>query len=243
VTIADRQDRPVVLELACANRIYGQGANAVAALRDVDLKVHEGEFVTIVGPSGSGKSTCLNILGCLDMPTSGQFFLAGRAMHRLPPEERALLRRDNLGFILQNPHLIGRMTALHNVELPLIYRGLSRDERGARARAALEAVGLAHRVTHLPDELSGGQQQRVAIARAIVSKPRILIADEPTGALDTVTSGGIIDLLFELNRTMRLTVVMVTHDPSIAERSPRVCVFRDGRLVADEVRRRRAHAC
>ncbi|MEQ1712360.1 MAG: ABC transporter ATP-binding protein [Hyphomicrobium sp.] len=237
-----RTDRPVLLELAAASRVYGRGEGTVVAMMDVDLPIREGEFLTIVGPSGSGKSTCLNILGCLDLPTSGHYFLAGEAMSMLRPEARAVMRRDNIGFVLQNPNLIARMTALHNVELPLVYRGLSRSERRTRARMALESVGLGDRVGHHPDELSGGQQQRVAIARAIVTNPRILIADEPTGALDTVTSAGILNLLFELNRMMRLTVVMVTHDRSIAERSPRVCVFRDGRLVSDEIRGRSLHA-
>lgn len=242
MSIRERADRPILLELSGATRAYGRGSGTVIALRDVDLTIREGEFVTIAGPSGSGKSTCLNILGCLDMPTFGTLRLAGQKLGELSPEQRATLRRDYIAFVFQSPNLIGRMTALENVELPLIYRGLWRDERRQRAKQALESVGLGPRTTHRPDELSGGQQQRVAIARAIVSRPRILIADEPTGALDTVTSAGILDLLFELNRTMRLTVVLVTHDQSIAERSPRLCVFRDGRLVSDELRKRRAHA-
>jgi putative ABC transport system ATP-binding protein len=236
-------DRPVLLELSGVTRTYGRGTGTVVALRDVNLTIREGEFVTIAGSSGSGKSTCLNILGCLDMPTLGSYRLAGEKMADLPPERRATMRRDYIAFVLQSPNLIGRMTALQNVELPLIYRGVGREDRRQRARHALESVGLGPRTNHRPDELSGGQQQRVAIARAIVSQPRILIADEPTGALDTVTSAGILDLLFELNRTLRLTVVLVTHDQSISERSPRLCIFRDGRLVSDERRRRHAHAC
>lgn len=239
----DRSGRPILLELSGATRAYGRGTGTVIALRDVDLAIREGEFVTIAGPSGSGKSTCLNMLGCLDVPSLGTFRLAGEKMTDLSPERRASLRRDYIAFVLQSPNLIGRMTALQNVELPLIYRGLAREERRLRAKQALEAVGLGTRTNHRPDELSGGQQQRVAIARAIVSKPRILIADEPTGALDTVTSAGILDLLFELNRVMRLTVVLVTHDQSISDRSPRLCIFRDGRLVSDETRKHRAHAC
>ncbi len=237
-----RSHSPVLLDLNGVTRSYGRGSGTVIALRDVTLTIREGEFVTIAGPSGSGKSTCLNILGCLDMPTLGIFRLAGQKMAELSPERRASVRRDYIAFVLQSPNLIGRMTALQNVELPLIYRGLGREERRQRAKEALGSVGLGSRTTHRPDELSGGQQQRVAIARAIVTQPRILIADEPTGALDTQTSAGILDLLFELNRTMRLTVVLVTHDPSISERSPRLCIFRDGRLVSDEVRKRRAHA-
>lgn len=243
MSIGDRHDWPVLLDLSGATRAYGRGSGTVVALRDVDLTIRQGEFVTISGPSGSGKSTCLNILGCLDMPTLGTFRLAGQKMAELPPERRATMRRDYIAFVLQSPNLIGRMTALQNVELPLIYRGIARDERRQRAKQALECVGLGSRTTHRPDELSGGQQQRVAIARAIVCNPRILIADEPTGALDTATSAGILDLLFELNRIMRLTVVLVTHDQSISERSPRLCIFRDGRLVSDETRKRRAHAC
>ena len=239
-----RQDgRPILLELVAASRVYGRGNGKVVAMTDVDMTVREGEFLTIAGPSGSGKSTCLNILGCLDLPTSGDCVLAGQAMTRLAPERRAVVRRDNIGFVLQNPNLIARMTAMQNVELPLVYRGESRAVRRKRALTALEAVGLGNRVGHRPDDLSGGQQQRVAIARAIVTEPRILIADEPTGALDTVTSAGVIELLFMLNRTLRLTVVMVTHDRSIAERSPRLCLFRDGRLVSDESRERTLHAC
>ncbi len=239
----DDRGRPILLELSGATRAYGRGPGTVVALRDVDLKIHEGEFVTITGPSGSGKSTCLNILGCLDMPTLGIFRLAGQSVVELTPEQRARVRRDHIAFVLQSPNLIARMTALQNVELPLVYRGSTREERSGLARQALEAVGLGSRTTHRPDELSGGQQQRVAIARAIVTKPRILIADEPTGALDSVTSAGILDLLFELNRTLRLTVVLVTHDQKISERSPRLCVFRDGRLISDEMRKRRTHAC
>jgi putative ABC transport system ATP-binding protein len=238
----EHDSRPKLLELVGVSRTYGHGSGTVTAIRDVNLTVREGEFLTIAGPSGSGKSTCLNILGCLDMPSSGSYVLAGQQMEQLTSEKRALLRRDHIAFVLQSPNLIGRMTALQNVDLPLIYRGLSREDRRQRAQHALEAVGLGHRLTHRPDELSGGQQQRVAIARAIVSKPRILIADEPTGALDTVTSAGVLDLLFELNHTMRLTVVLVTHDQSIAERSPRLCIFRDGQLVSDNIHRRRAHA-
>ena len=242
MTRARQGQRQVVLELARASRVYGRAGSTVPALRDVDLVVTDGEFLTIVVPSGSGKSTCLNLLGCLDAPSEGEVFLCGRATSRLAPEDRAALRRDHIGFVLQSPNLIARMSALQNVELPLVYRGVDRVTRRARAQETLRAVGLGSRLTHAPDELSGGQQQRVAIARAIVAEPRILIADEPTGALDTVNSAAILNLLHELNGALGLTIVMVTHDPSIAERSPRVCVFRDGRLVADEVRGRRAHA-
>lgn len=242
MTCMDIRTRPVVLELVKASRVYGQGASAVMAMRDVSISIREGEFLTIAGPSGSGKSTCLNILGCLDTPSSGTVFVVGSAVTQQSVEDRAIIRRKHIGFVLQSPNLIVRMTALENVELPLIYRGYSKSERRRRSQQALHAVGLGNRTAHLPGELSGGQQQRVAIARAIVARPRILIADEPTGALDSITSNGIIDLLYELNRDQRLTVVLVTHDRSIAERSPRLCNFHDGRLVADQKQWRRDHA-
>jgi putative ABC transport system ATP-binding protein len=238
----DRIVRPNVVRLSAVSRVFGEGSNCVKAMRDVDLEIDEGEFVVIVGPSGSGKSTCLNILGCLDTPTSGQFRLFGNSTNAMPPERRAMLRRDNIGFVFQSPNLIGRMTALRNVELPLIYRGARRNDRNERACRALQAVGLDQRLSHRPHELSGGQQQRVAIARAVVTSPRLLIADEPTGSLDSVTGSGIIDLLFKLNRTMGLTVVLVTHDQKVADRSPRVCTFRDGLLVSDVSRRTPAYA-
>ncbi len=194
----DDRGRPILLELSGATRAYGRVPGTVVALRDVDLKIHEGEFVTITGPSGSGKSTVLNILGCLDMPTLGIFRLAGQSVVELTPEQRARVRRDHIAFVLQSPNLIARMTALQNVELPLVYRGSTREERSGLARAGARSRRPWISNDPRPDELSGGQQQRVAIARAIVTKPRILIADEPTGALDSVTSAGILDLLFEL---------------------------------------------
>lgn len=239
--MASDRNTPLV-ELIGASKIYGKGATAIPALSNVYLKIGPGEFVTIVGPSGSGKSTCLNILGCLDMPTSGRVLLGGRDVSALSPTERAGYRRDHIGFVFQGPNLIPRMSALRNVELPLVYRGVSREERRRRAASALEAVGLTNRMLHLPNELSGGQQQRVAIARAIVGRPRLLIADEPTGALDSKSGGAILALLGKLNRQSSLAVAMVTHDASIATQAPRQIMFQDGVLISDETRRHSSHA-
>lgn len=232
----------VLARLVRASKVYGTGATAVHAMRNVDLAVSEGELVTIVGASGSGKSTCLNMLGCLDVPTSGSLVVDGSDIVRASGEQRAQVRSRAIGFVFQGANLIPGMSALRNVELPLIYRGFARAERIARAKAALAAVGLGDRLSHLPAQLSGGQQQRVAIARAIVSRPRLLIADEPTGALDSRTGGEILGLIEELNRARGIAVVMVTHDPAIAERNPRLVVFRDGEVVRDETRWRRTRA-
>ena len=232
----------VLARLVRASKVYGTGAPAVHAMRNVDLAVSEGELVTIVGASGSGKSTCLNMLGCLDVPTSGSLGVDGSDIVRASGEQRAQVRSRAIGFVFQGANLIPGMSALRNVELPLIYRGFARAERIARAKAALAAVGLGDRLSHIPAQLSGGQQQRVAIARAIVSRPRLLIADEPTGALDSRTGGEILGLIEELNRARGIAVVMVTHDPAIAERNPRLVVFRDGEVVRDETRWRRTRA-
>lgn len=232
----------VLARLVRASKVYGTGATAVHAMRNVDLAVSEGELVTIVGASGSGKSTCLNMLGCLDVPTSGSLVVDGSDIVRASGEQRAQVRSRAIGFVFQGANLIPGMSALRNVELPLIYRGFARAERIARAKAALAAVGLGDRLSHIPAQLSGGQQQRVAIARAIVSRPRLLIADEPTGALDSRTGGEILGLIEELNRARGIAVVMVTHDPAIAERNPRLVVFRDGEVVRDETRWRRTRA-
>ncbi len=228
-----RSRPPVILELRGACRVYGAGPTAVTALRDVDLAIETGEHVAIVGPSGSGKSTCLNILGCLDAPTSGLALIDGWEIARAGPDERAQIRRDTIGFVFQSPQLIAGMTALANVELPLVYRRVPRAERTRRAREALTMVGLADRTMHRPQELSGGQQQRVAIARAMVGRPRVLIADEPTAALDTRTGDTILALLTELNRRSGVALVIVTHDRAIAAAAPRIVTFRDGRLVSD----------
>ncbi|MCU7918868.1 MAG: ABC transporter ATP-binding protein [Candidatus Thiodiazotropha sp. (ex Epidulcina cf. delphinae)] len=222
-----------MIELRSVYRIYGRGEAEIRALAAVDLAIHPGEFVAVMGASGSGKSTCMNIVGCLDTPTSGAYLFQGVDTGGLSRDQRALLRRHYLGFVFQGFNLLDRTTALENVELPLIYRGMQRSERHARARRALDKVGLAGRERHTPAELSGGQQQRVAIARAIVSEPAILLADEPTGNLDTQRSHEFMRLLVELNREEGLTVVMVTHEADMADYAQRIIRFRDGRVESD----------
>ena len=214
-------------------KTYGQGPAAFQALSGVDLVIDAGEFVAIMGPSGSGKSTAMNILGCLDTPTSGSYRFQGLAVEQLDRKQRALLRRHCLGFVFQGFNLLARTSALENVELPLIYRGAPAAERHAAARAALAQVGLAGREKNTPGELSGGQQQRVAIARAIVTEPTVLLADEPTGNLDTRTSMEIMELISGLNRDRGITVLMVTHEPDMAEFARRVVRFVDGRVESD----------
>ena len=208
----------------------------VRALASVDLEIEAGEFVAIMGPSGSGKSTAMNILGCLDQPSSGRFMFNGLDATNLSQDARALLRRNYLGFVFQGFNLLKRTTAIENVELPLIYKGVARRERQERALHALHLVGLAGREHHRPNELSGGQQQRVAIARAIVSDPQVLLADEPTGNLDTARSHEIMELLAGLNETRGITIVMVTHEADMAAFAKRTLRFMDGRLAADDVR-------
>ena len=222
-----------LLEFRAVSKVYGSGASVVNALSNVDLIIEAGEFVAIMGPSGSGKSTAMNILGCLDTPTSGDYFLSGTEVGRLPHNARALIRRHMLGFVFQGFNLLARTTALENVELPLIYRGLPAAERQKLAARALERVGLAGRGHHTSGELSGGQQQRVAIARAIVTDPVVLLADEPTGNLDTKTSREIMDLVTSFNRDQGVTVVMVTHETDIAAYARRILRFVDGRLESD----------
>jgi putative ABC transport system ATP-binding protein len=226
------------IELRGVTRIYGRGASEVRALDGIDFTVRSGEFVALMGPSGAGKSTCLNILGCLDRPTRGAYLFQGVDVARLSRRQRARLRRNFIGFIFQGFNLLNRTTALENVELPLIYRRIPRRERHSRARAMLELVGLAGREHHTPGELSGGQQQRVAIARAMVSDPAVVLADEPTGNLDTATSAEIMGLLARLNRERGLTVVMVTHEADIAAFADREVYFRDGRIFSDRQRPR-----
>ena len=221
-------------------RTYGKGHAEVRALAGVDLQVHDGEFVAVMGPSGSGKSTAMNILGCLDVPTGGAYRFRGTDVGALTRQQRALLRRYYLGFVFQGFNLLNRTSALENVELPLIYRGMGAAERHKRARAALAAVGLSGWGTHTPAELSGGQMQRVAIARAIVAEPSVLFADEPTGNLDTARSIEIMDLLVGLNRERGLTVLMVTHEPDMAAYASRIIKFRDGHVESDE-RTERTH--
>jgi putative ABC transport system ATP-binding protein len=204
------------------------------ALRGIDVRVDEGEFVAVMGPSGSGKSTCMNILGCLDTPTAGAYLFQGMDVGKLSRDQRALLRRNYLGFVFQGFNLLDRTSALENTELPLIYRGIPPDERRKRARRALEAVGLKGWETHTPGELSGGQQQRVAIARAMVTNPKVLLADEPTGNVDSVRSLEIMELLTGLNRERGITIAMVTHDPDMAAYAKRVIHYLDGIIDSEE---------
>ncbi len=219
-----------LIEFTSVSKIYGTGAAMVRALDGVDFHISEGEFVAVMGPSGSGKSTCMNILGCLDVPTNGTFRYKGVDVGKLTPDQRALLRRHYLGFVFQGFNLLNRTTALENVELPLVYRGVFRRTRRLMAAKALAAVGLEGRENHSPGELSGGQQQRVAIARAIVSEPRVLLADEPTGNLDSGRSREIMELLCDFNRARGLTVVMVTHESDMAAYAGRRIHFMDGRI-------------
>ena len=224
-----------LIELRGVTKTYGAGALAFQALKGVDLRIGQGDFVAIMGPSGSGKSTAMNTLGCLDRPTTGEYLFRGAHVEQLSRDERALLRRKYLGFVFQGFHLLARTTAQENVELPLLYRGEGAARRHAAARAALASVGLQGREGHTPAELSGGQQQRVAIARAIVTQPTVLLADEPTGNLDTQRSQEIMELLSALNRERGITVLMVTHEPDMAEYAQRTVRFVDG-LIADDTR-------
>ncbi len=214
-------------------KTYGHGEATVNALAGVDLEIERGDFVAIMGPSGSGKSTAMNIIGCLDTPTRGLYAFEGIDAGRLDRGRRAILRNLYIGFVFQGYNLLARTTAAENVELPLVYRGVAARERRARALAALDRVGLTGRENHTPAELSGGQQQRVAIARAIVSEPTLLLADEPTGNLDTARSHEIMELLIELNREKNLTVVMVTHEADIAAYAERQLKFLDGKVASD----------
>ncbi|MFZ1680709.1 MAG: ABC transporter ATP-binding protein [Rhizobiaceae bacterium] len=213
---------------------YGEGEARINALAGVDMTIHPGEFVSIMGPSGSGKSTAMNIIGCLDTPTQGTYRFGGIDAGRLDRGRRAVLRNLYIGFVFQGYNLLARTTALENVELPLIYRGIPRRKRRLMAAAALAQVGLDGREDHSPAQLSGGQQQRVAIARAIVSDPALLVADEPTGNLDTRRSHEIMGLLAELNRTRGLTIAMVTHEADIAAFGTRIVHFVDGAIASDE---------
>jgi putative ABC transport system ATP-binding protein len=221
-----------VIHLEHIVREYQVGESVVKALNDVSLTIDQGEFVALMGPSGSGKSTLLNILGCLDTPTSGVYVLDGQPVQSLSEDQLALVRQRKIGFIFQSYHLVPRMTAARNVELPLIFAGASPKERKVKIEAALERVGLAHRIDHRPNQLSGGERQRVAIARALVMEPAILLADEPTGNLDTKSGGEIVALIEELNAG-GLTIVLVTHDPAVGQHAGRVLRMRDGRLEAD----------
>ena len=222
-----------LIRLSGITKTYGSGQAAFQALKGIDFAIAAGDFVAIMGPSGSGKSTAMNILGCLDTPTSGHYEFEGIQVEQLTRNERALLRRNYLGFVFQGFNLLARTTALENVELPLVYRGEPLARRHAAARAALKQVGLEGWEHHNPSELSGGQQQRVAIARAIVTGPKVLLADEPTGNLDTRTSQEIMELIAGLNRDRGITVLMVTHEPDMAAYAQRVVRFVDGRVDSD----------
>jgi putative ABC transport system ATP-binding protein len=221
-----------LIHLERVSRIYGTGLAAVPALDGIDLSIYQGEFVAVMGPSGSGKSTCMNILGCLDTPTSGVFLFKDVDVGSLSRDQRALLRRHYLGFVFQGFNLLNRTSALENVELPLIYRGTPVAARRERSLAALDAVGLKGWQSHTPGELSGGQQQRVAIARAIVTEPKVLLADEPTGNLDSARGCEIMELLTGFNRDRGLTVIMVTHEQDMAAYAGRRIHFKDGRIAA-----------
>ena len=224
---------PLVIELQNIHKIY-DGAIRVHALNDVSLRVERGEFVAIMGASGSGKSTLMNLLGCLDHPTKGKYLLDGRDVSQLTKDERADVRNRKIGFVFQGFNLLQRTSALENVELPLIYRGVPHAERVQRSRKALELVGLANRESNHPNQLSGGQQQRVAIARALVNRPALLLADEPTGNLDSRTSVEIMSVFQSLNEQSGITVVVVTHELDIAQYAKRILVVRDGRIHRDQ---------
>ena len=221
-----------LIEARDLSKTYVMGDSTVHALRGVSLDIAEGEFVAIMGASGSGKSTLMNILGCLDLPSAGGYRLAGEAVEGMTPEQLASIRNRRIGFVFQQFNLLPRTSALENVELPMVYAGVKAEQRHERAMAALQRVGLGERWRHTPSELSGGQQQRVAIARALVNQPQLILADEPTGALDTKTSEDIMRLLHELN-AQGMTVVLVTHEADIAAWARRRIVFRDGQIVED----------
>jgi len=225
---------PSVIGLRNISRVYGHGEAEVRALDGIDLSISHGEFVAIMGPSGSGKSTAMNVIGCLDSPSSGEYLFNGVDVAGLSKDQRALLRRHYLGFVFQGFNLLPRTPALENVELPLIYKGIPPAERRDRAMEALEQVGLAHRANHDPSELSGGQQQRVAIARALAGSPEVLLADEPTGNLDSHRSVEIMELLVRLRAERNLTIVMVTHEDEMAAFADRLIWMVDGRIERDE---------
>lgn len=229
-----------LIRLQGLGKSFGQGTAKMRALRGVSFDIAEGEFVAIMGPSGSGKSTCMNIIGCLDVPTGGQYLFRGVDVGALTNDQRALVRRNYIGFIFQGYNLLPRTTAVENVEMPLVYRQIGAKARRALALKALEDVGLADWANHTPSELSGGQQQRVATARAIVTEPALLLADEPTGNLDTARSVEIMELLTSLNRDKGITVVMVTHEPDMAAFARRTVRFKDGLVDADDVTRKAA---
>jgi putative ABC transport system ATP-binding protein len=226
---------PPLIALQGLTKTFGQGTARMQALRGISFEIGQGEFVAIMGPSGSGKSTCMNILGCLDVPTAGHYYFRGVDVSPLSSDQRALLRRHYIGFIFQGYNLLARTSAVENVEMPLVYRQVPARQRRALALKALEDVGLAEWADHAPSELSGGQQQRVAAARAIVTAPALLLADEPTGNLDTARGREIMNLLVGLNRDKGITVVMVTHEPDMAAYAHRIIRFKDGLVDEDAV--------
>jgi len=232
-----------VIQIESLKKQYQIGDQEIQALRGVSLTIEEGDFVAIMGPSGSGKSSMMNVIGCLDKPTSGEFYLDGFPVSEAADDELAVIRNEKIGFVFQNFNLLPRTTAVENVELPLLYGGVSAKERRRRAVESLISVGLAERLNNKPNELSGGQQQRVSIARALVNDPVILLADEPTGALDTKTSEEIMGIFQQLNDAGK-TVILVTHEPDIAEYAKRIVRFRDGQIIANErvEKRRRVFA-
>jgi len=223
----------IVIRLERIHKVYRMGDIEVHALRGVSLEINRGEFVAIMGPSGSGKSTMMNIIGCLDRPTKGQYFLEGVDVSTVDKAGLADIRNKSVGFVFQSFNLVPRTSALENVELPLVYAGVGSSERVRRARAALAEVGLSDREKNMPNQLSGGQQQRVALARALVNNPSLILADEPTGALDTRTSVEVMEIFQRLNSERRLTIVVVTHEPDIAQYAKRIIQFRDGRIHRD----------
>jgi putative ABC transport system ATP-binding protein len=230
-------DKDWVIVTRGIKREYDMGGEIVRALRGVDLAIRRNEYVAIMGPSGSGKSTLMNLIGCLDTPDAGEYWLSGNLVSSMADDELARVRNREIGFVFQTFNLLPRATALHNVELPLVYAGVPADQRKKRAQAALERVQLGNRMTHRPNELSGGQRQRVAIARALVNEPSILLADEPTGNLDSTTSEEIMRVFEDLASTGQ-TVIMVTHEPDIAAHAKRVIVLRDGMIESDDRRER-----
>lgn len=229
-------DNEPLISLKSITKSYGEGEAKTYALKGIDLEIHEGEFVAIMGASGSGKSTAMNIIGCLDVPSSGKYLFKGIDVGELNRNQKALLRRNYLGFIFQGFNLLGRTTALENVELPLVYRGIEVKKRIEMSNNALIKVGLSDVTDHTPAELSGGQQQRVAIARAIATNPLVILADEPTGNLDSVISKEIMELLHSFNKTQKITIIMVTHEEDMAQYAKRTIFFKDGLIIKDTSR-------
>ncbi|MGB2627681.1 MAG: ABC transporter ATP-binding protein [Candidatus Acidiferrum sp.] len=229
----DLVDSGVVIRTEGLAKVYEMGAEQVHALRGVDLEIRKGEYVAIMGPSGSGKSTLMNLIGCLDSPSTGRYWLAGRLVSELDDDELAYIRNKEIGFVFQTFNLLPRASALHNVELPLIYNGTPSEERIEKAKLALQRVDLTSRMTHKPNELSGGQRQRVAIARALVNDPSIVLADEPTGNLDSKTGEEIMSLFENLHRQGN-TIILVTHEMDVAQHAHRIIFIRDGQIASDE---------